>query len=60
VYLRRPAQVWACYSGGSFIYTSPTNRTDVEDGTVCFLVDDVISATKEAYYAARLLSLLTG
>jgi hypothetical protein len=32
----------------------------VVDGTVCLKVEDVITATKEAYYAARLLSLLTG
>lgn len=56
--MRRASKVYACYSGGSFIYLSPTDRTDLGDGTVCSPVDDVLQAEKEAYYAARLLSLL--
>lgn len=50
--------MWACYAGGSFIYTSPTNRTDIASGIVCQEVGDLITATKEAYYAARLFGLL--
>lgn len=52
--------MWACYSGGSFVYLADKNRTDVGGGTLCFPVDDVANAEKEAYYAARLLSILAG
>jgi len=47
-----------CYSGGSFIYLSPTDRTDIGSGVLCTKLSDVEVAAKLAYYAAKLLSVL--
>ena len=56
---RRPASdPWVCYSGGSFIYLSPTDRTDIGSGVLCTKLSDVEVAAKLAYYAAKLLSVL--
>jgi len=47
-----------CYSGSTFIYLSPSDRTDVGEGVVCVRLSDVQTAEKLAYYGARLLTIL--